>query len=151
MNDSDFPTVIGPDAKFKGEFTFEKAAKILGGFEGTINSTGDLVIASQGAIQADIEAGNITIEGELHGNIAAQGLVELKETARLEGDLRCNRLIVGDGARFVGHCNVGNGLADRNATIRTARAQTAPVTAPPAPDTAAPFEESRSDDDLDMP
>ena len=137
MNDSDFPTVIGPDAKFKGEFTFEKGAKILGDFEGSISSTGDLVIASQGAIQADIEAGNITIEGELHGNIAAQDLVELKETARLEGDLRCTRLIVGDGARFVGHCNVGNGSNERRPGFLSQPAMTpqpAPQPSPPVDD-----------------
>ena len=134
MNDSDFPTVIGPDAKFKGEFTFEKSAKILGDFEGSISSTGDLVIASQGAIQADIEAGNITIEGELHGNIAAQDLVELKGTARLEGDLRCTRLIVGDGARFVGHCNVGNGLSERRPGFSPTPSAMAPQSSPPADD-----------------
>lgn len=132
MNESDFPTVIGSDAKFKGEFTFEKGAKILGDFEGSISSTGDLVIASQGAIQADIEAGNITIEGELHGNIAAQDLVELKGTARLEGDLRCSRLIVGDGARFVGHCNVGNGVNDRHGGLSQSQPAMASQPAPPA-------------------
>ena len=137
MNDSEFPTIIGADAKFKGDFTFEKGAKILGDFEGNITSKGDLVVASQGAIQADIEAGNITIEGELHGNIAAQGLVELKQTARLEGDLRCNRLIVGDGARFVGHCNVGNGAVHKTVPPRPAGATTTtPPLAPPKPPVA---------------
>ena len=36
-------------------------------------------------------------------------MVELKESARLQGDLRCERLIVTEGARFIGHCSVGGG------------------------------------------
>ena len=109
MSDNDFPTIIGPDAKFKGELNFEKGVKILGSFEGNITTKGNLVVANEGIIKADVEAGTITIEGEINGNVAAQDLVELKNTARLQGDLRCERLIVVEGARFVGHCNVGNG------------------------------------------
>jgi len=110
VNDSEFPTIIGLDAKFKGELSFEKGVKILGGFEGQINSAGSLVVASGGMLQADVEAGTITVEGEISGNVAAKDLVELKSTARLQGDLRCERLIVVDGARFIGHCNVGDGV-----------------------------------------
>jgi cytoskeletal protein CcmA (bactofilin family) len=58
------------------------------------------------------------VEGEIKGNVSAQDLVELKSTARLQGDLRCERLIVVDGARFVGHCNVGNGAADKPASVK---------------------------------
>ncbi len=113
MEETEFPTVIGPDAKFKGELSFEKGVKVFGGFEGQINTKGNLVVASEGSIQADVEAGSITVEGELKGNIAAQDIVELKSTARLQGDLSCQRLVVVDGASFVGHCSVGNGVADQ--------------------------------------
>ena len=109
MAENEFPTVIGPDAKFKGELSFDKGVKVLGIFEGRIDTKGDLVVASGGMLQADVEAGNIIIEGELNGNVAAKDLVELKQSARLQGDLRCERLIVTEGARFVGHCSVGGG------------------------------------------
>jgi len=115
VSDNDFPTVIGPDAKFKGELSFEKGVKILGSFEGRISTKGNLVVASEGAIQADVEAGTITVEGEINGNVAAQDLVELKNSARLQGDLRCERLIVVDGAHFIGHCNVGGDAVDKTA------------------------------------
>lgn len=111
VSDNDFPTIIGTDASFKGELSFEKGVKILGSFEGRISTKGNLVVASEGSIQADVEAGTITVEGEINGNISAQDLVELKNSARLQGDLRCERLIVVDGAHFVGHCNVGSDAA----------------------------------------
>jgi len=108
VNESNnFPTIIGTDAKFKGELSFEQSVKILGSFEGRIATKGNLLVASEGTIQADIEAGTVIVEGEINGNVAAEDLVELKESARLQGDLRCERLIVVDGASFIGHCNVG--------------------------------------------
>lgn len=125
MSDNDFPTIIGPDAKFKGELSFEKGVKILGSFEGRISTKGNLVVAAEGAIQADVEAGTITVEGEINGNISAEDLVELKNSARLQGDLRCERLIVVDGAHFVGHCNVGS-----DASSEAAAPKKAPVQAP---------------------
>jgi cytoskeletal protein CcmA (bactofilin family) len=120
VSDNDFPTIIGPDAKFKGELSFEKGVKILGSFEGRISTKGNLVVASEGAIQADVEAGTITVEGEINGNISAEDLVELKNSARLQGDLRCERLIVVDGAHFVGHCDVGSVAAGEAAAPKKA-------------------------------
>lgn len=112
MNDSEFPTIIGPDAKFKGDLVFDKSVKILGGFEGSISTNGSLVVAGEGIVQADVEAGTIAVEGQINGNVMAKDLVELKKTARLQGDLKCERLVVVDGARFVGHCDVGNNVAN---------------------------------------
>ena len=38
--DGEFPTIIGPDAIFKGELSFEKGVQILGKFEGKIATKG---------------------------------------------------------------------------------------------------------------
>ena len=112
MSEAEIPTIIGPDAKFKGELNFEKSVRILGSFEGQIATLGLLEVAQGANIQADIEAGNVTVEGEIKGNLAANDLVELKDSARIQGDIRCGRLVVVEGARFVGHCNVGNGAVE---------------------------------------
>jgi len=133
VSDNDFPTIIGPDASFKGELSFEKGVKILGSFEGRISTKGNLVVAAEGAIQADVEAGTITVEGEINGNISAGDLVELKNSARLQGDLRCERLIVVDGAHFVGHCNVGSDAAGEAASPKKAPVQSPQPVHRPAP------------------
>ena len=56
MTENDFPTIIGADAKFKGDLSFDKSVKVLGSFEGRIDTKGDLVVASGGMLQADVEA-----------------------------------------------------------------------------------------------
>src|SRR3989440_13053832 len=83
----EFPTIIGPDASFKGELQFEKGLRLMGKFEGRITSGGRLHIAKEARMQADVESGAIIVEGEVKGNLTANDRIELKQSARLEGDL----------------------------------------------------------------
>ena len=103
----EFPTIIGPDASFKGELSFEKGLRLMGKFEGKINTPGKLHIAREARMQADVDGGAIVVEGEVKGNLTANDRIELKQTARLEGDLRATKLTVDEGAVFSGHVTVG--------------------------------------------
>ena len=102
-----YPTVLGRDARFKGELSFDNGVRVEGTFEGSINSKGSLHIAEGAKIMADIEAANVTIEGECKGNLTISEKLHLMATARLEGDLKTNRLEIADGAIFLGKVVVG--------------------------------------------
>ena len=103
----EFPTILGPDASFKGELSFEKGMRLQGRFEGKINSPGRLHIAKEAKMSADVDAGSIIVEGEVEGNLAANDRIELKASARYKGDLTASKLVVEEGAAFVGHVSVG--------------------------------------------
>ncbi|HSI36009.1 MAG TPA: polymer-forming cytoskeletal protein [Tepidisphaeraceae bacterium] len=103
----DFPTILGPDASFKGELSYEKGMRLQGKFEGKIITPGRLHVSKEAKMAADVDAGGITVEGDVHGNLSAGDKVELKQTARYEGDLRASRLVVDEGAILVGHVTVG--------------------------------------------
>lgn len=103
----EYPTILGPDATFKGELTFEKGMRLMGRFEGKISTPGRLYIAKEARMQADVEAGGIVVEGEVQGNLLANDRIELKNSARYEGDLRASKLVVDEGAVFSGHVSVG--------------------------------------------
>ena len=103
----DFPTIIGPDASFKGELTFEKGLRLQGKFEGKINTAGRLHVAKEARLQADVDAGSIIVEGDVRGNLSASDRIELKQSARYEGDLNASKLVVEEGATFSGHVTVG--------------------------------------------
>ena len=106
-NQQEFPTIIGPDASFKGELTFEKGMRLMGKFEGRISTPGRLHIAKEAKMQGDVESGSIIVEGEVKGNLTANDRIELKQTARVVGDLRAAKMTVEDGAIFDGHVSVG--------------------------------------------
>ena len=137
----EFPTIIGPDASFKGELTFEKGMRLMGKFDGRITTPGRLHVAKEARLQADVEGGAIVVEGEVKGNLTASDRIELKQTARLEGDLRATKMTVEEGAIFSGHVSVGpDAIKGRPPQTAAAGAggTTAPVTAakpPQAPPT----------------
>jgi len=109
----EFPTVIGPDAKFKGELAFEKGVRIEGTFSGHIKSKGMLHISEGAKVDAQaIEAANVRVEGECKGNLFVSEKLHLLATAKMEGDLRTTRLEIADGAIFVGNVVVGQGAAE---------------------------------------
>jgi len=103
----EYPTILGPDANFKGEMNFEKGLRLQGRFEGKMNTPGRLHIAKEARMQADVDCGALIVEGDVKGNLSANDRIELKSTARYEGDLRASKLTVDEGAIFNGHVTVG--------------------------------------------
>ena len=66
------------------------------------------------------------VEGEVKGNVTASDKVELRQSARLTGDIKATKLIVTEGASFTGHCAVGpNAGSAPAATNRIAEKETA--------------------------
>ena len=129
----EYPTILGPDANFKGEMSFEKGMRLMGKFEGKVNTAGRLHIAKEARMQADVEAGAIVVEGEVHGNLSAADRIELKQTARYEGDLRATKLVVDEGAVFSGHVSVGPDAAQKRMPPATAGGNQRPMPAPVIP------------------
>ena len=103
---NDFPTILGPDANFKGELTYEKGMRLQGKFEGNILTPGRLHIAKEARMQADVDAGSITVEGDMKGKLSATDRVELKQSAKYEGDMTASKLVVDEGAIISGHVHV---------------------------------------------
>lgn len=109
----DFPTTLGADAVFKGQLHFEKGVRLLGKFEGEIDSEGQLVIADGASLTGEVKAASIRVDGQVKGNLSATGKVQLSASAKLEGDLHTNRLEVAEGAVLVGRCVVGTNGASK--------------------------------------
>src|SRR5205807_3241154 len=104
---NDFPTILGPDASFKGDLTYEKGMRLQGKFEGNIMTPGRLHVSKEAKMQAGVDAGAISVEGEIKGKLNANERIELKQSARYEGDLTASKLVVDEGAILSGHVTVG--------------------------------------------
>ena len=64
-------TVLGSNAVFKGELNFENTLCIDGEFEGKLTTSDKLIVAEEGTVLADIEAGTVICKGKITGNIIA--------------------------------------------------------------------------------
>ena len=94
-------TVIGPNAHFRGDIMSEGGVRVDGIFEGSIESTGNLVIGESAKVIADVDANNISISGAVKGDITGNR-VEILETGRVWGDLTVNSLLLNEGAYLRG-------------------------------------------------
>ena len=123
-------TVIGSDTVIKGEMAVENRARILGRFEGTIKSKGQVEVADKATRKAIVEASIVQIDGAVEGNITATDKVQLNATARMTGDLVAAKLIVTEGAAFTGHITVGPNALKNRATETVARSESGPPREP---------------------
>jgi cytoskeletal protein CcmA (bactofilin family) len=103
----EFATVIGPDAQFKGELSFQGGVRIDGQFEGSITTAGKVFASKSGRLKAEVRAGSLAVEGTIDGNVVAEDRCELRASCTLRGDLKAAKLLVVEGATFVGRCEVG--------------------------------------------
>ena len=96
-------TRIGPSFVISGELLSSEDTIIEGRVDGQVQIKGaPLTIASRGAVRADVRAVRVLVEGQLKGSISASERIELTASARVEGALSANEVIISEGARFDG-------------------------------------------------
>jgi cytoskeletal protein CcmA (bactofilin family) len=96
-------TVLGADATFKGELSYEGAMRIEGKFDGKIASKGKLIVGKSAHVTGEVAVAHAGVEGQFKGNVVASERVELTSSAQLTGDIRSPRLVVAEGATLVGN------------------------------------------------
>ncbi len=104
---TEYGTILGPDAKFKGDLSFDSSAKVLGRVEGSIVSKGKVFIANGSTCKANVKANEVAIEGFIEGNVEATERIEIKAKGRITGDIVASRMTMGDGASIDGHVRIG--------------------------------------------
>ena len=107
---ADIPTntknILSSDVEIKGSIKFQNELTVDGKVEGEINSSGVLTVGENAEIKGEIKTKSVTVLGKVHGNITVEERCELKSRAVLYGDLKATRLIIEDGATFVGKSEV---------------------------------------------
>lgn len=98
---------LGEGTEFKGVLSFAGAIRIDGAVEGEILGDDLLVVGEPARINAEIEVGTLVISGHVSGNLTARRRVELLASSRVTGTIRTPALVVGEGAVFNGHCDMG--------------------------------------------
>jgi len=105
-------SIFGPDVSIEGKIEGDTGVRIAGKFKGDIQIKGDLNIDKGARITAKVHAANVTIGGELDGNVVAMGQVKLLESGQMIGDLKAGSLTVASGSRMRGHVEFGFGPAE---------------------------------------
>jgi cytoskeletal protein CcmA (bactofilin family) len=76
---------------------------IEGDVQGKVQmNNGRVTVAASGQVNADIEASEISIDGNVQGNLMATENVRLGATSRVQGSILTRRIAIEDGARLRG-------------------------------------------------
>jgi cytoskeletal protein CcmA (bactofilin family) len=65
-----------------------------------------LIIGANGKLSGDIQAGFVTIQGSVEGNVLASERCALEAGGSLKGDVESPRLVVDENASFMGSATV---------------------------------------------
>jgi len=97
---------IDKDTEIVGDIRFKDSFRIDGKFKGKILSGSSLIIGETGDVEADIEAGSISINGRVKGTLGATELIEIFSQGRVIGKMVTPKLIIEEGAFFQGSCQM---------------------------------------------
>jgi cytoskeletal protein CcmA (bactofilin family) len=99
---------LGPRDVLQGRLEIQGDLKIQGTVEGELKATGDVTVDSTATVQASIEGGNVSVRGQVTGNVTAKRRLTLGGSGRLNGDVKVNRLTVEDGATLNGNVTMSS-------------------------------------------
>jgi cytoskeletal protein CcmA (bactofilin family) len=108
--------ILSSDVEIKGSIKFKKELLIDGKVEGEIHSEGVLTIGENADIRGEIKTKSIVVFGKVQGNITVNERCELKSKCSLQGDLKAARLVIEEGATFVGKSEVTSGMSVKPST-----------------------------------
>ena len=77
-----------------------------------------MTVGENAEIRGEIKTKSITVYGKVHGNITVTERCELKSKCVLQGDLKAARLVIEEGATFIGKSEVTTGAVPAKAAPR---------------------------------
>jgi len=94
---------LGPRDSLNGRLEIQGDLKIAGHVEGELKASGDVSVGEGSTIQASIEGANVSVRGQVNGNVTAKKRLTLGGSGHLNGDVKVARLTVEDGATLNGN------------------------------------------------
>jgi cytoskeletal protein CcmA (bactofilin family) len=98
--------IIGQGTRITGDLISNGDFRVDGAIEGNVKVGQRLVIGGTGKILGNIEADSATVAGHIKGNITVKNVLELKPSAKIDGDIITNKMVIEAGAQFNGRCTM---------------------------------------------
>jgi cytoskeletal protein CcmA (bactofilin family) len=99
----DVESLIGEHTSFEGTLKTDGAVRLLGSVQGEIESKSLIIVEEKAHVTARLTAAQVTVAGQVDGQIYCQGRVEIRPTGRVTGEINAGALIVQEGAYFDGN------------------------------------------------
>ena len=103
---------IAQGTSYNGDITSEGSFRIEGKVEGSIKTSGKVVIGKTGEVEGEITCENADIEGAFKGDISVNATLALRATANVNGKANIDKLSVEPGAVFNATCTMKGAVKD---------------------------------------
>ena len=106
--------LIAQGTKITGDFNSEGDFRIDGIIEGNVKTSGKVVVGKSGFIKGTLQGTDAYFEGKFSGKLALSGILTLKSTAHIEGEVIVGKLAVEPGASFNVTCAMKGTVKEMN-------------------------------------
>ena len=96
--------IVAKNTSLVGDIKSDGDFRVDGKIEGTIKTSGRVVIGKEGFVSGTIECTNADIEGSFSGKLIVDQVLSLKSSADISGDVVMGKLSVEPGAVFNATC-----------------------------------------------
>ena len=122
--------ILANDVEISGTLKFENELIFDGKLDGEIISEGTLTLGKNARVKGEIRTKAVTVHGTVEGNIAVTERCELKASSQLNGDLKAMRIVIEEGATFIGKSEVTSGKSQGSNSRSVAPASETPRSKP---------------------
>ena len=98
---------LGPRDVLNGALTIDGDLHVEGTAEGEIKASGDIDVEASATVRAQVDGRNVTVRGNVTGNVVARGRLTVGGSGVVLGDVRAARLRVDDGGTVNGSITMG--------------------------------------------
>jgi cytoskeletal protein CcmA (bactofilin family) len=110
--------------KIKGELSGSEDLFIDGQIEGSIIFTNSVVTVGPNAkVKAEISAREVIVRGRVEGKVSGTEKIQVWSSARIQGDMKSERVAIEEGAELHGSLEVGKIIDHTHDTARSAAAK----------------------------
>ena len=124
-------TSIDAGSELEGTLRCRETLRIDGRIKGEVHCEKNVIIGEAATVLASVDAAEVTIAGEVRGDISASRKITLEPTARVIGDLCTPGIVIEEGAKLEGRIMIGSEEKAAQQQQPRSKAPAAPAKAPP--------------------
>ncbi len=99
--------VVSEGTIIEGKFNASENVRLDGTVKGEVKCDKRLVMGGKGKVEGIVTTQDAVIMGTIEGELKVGGTLTLKGTSLIRGTITAKFMVVEEGARYYGECNIG--------------------------------------------
>lgn len=112
MSNTNQQNMISQGTKIVGNISSNSDFRVEGNIEGELKTSGKVVVGKSGVINGSLIGENADFEGSFSGKLELGGMLTLRSSAYIEGEVEISKLSVEPGATFNATCTMKGGVKE---------------------------------------